>query len=342
MLISDLKLLIESNKISLAIDELIKMTRNLSNGLYQQSALLKIRLNKIENEDSDETEQDIIKAIFVLIERIEELTDESGALQMMLTDTLVVEDSYPFIDRLQFRNILKGVLEKEGSTMIFVQGAPRSGMSHLEKYLLQLSQNNKIFEVIPIDIPATLDDPFPFKGVRLAQYMSILLSLNESLEKEESDQFKFMRFMKSLQANLSERLTIPIVFMHDFHKMNLVPPDMQKLILSIALVLRNHYPRSVFIIAGLNCEDLPNWHTDLKQVCPVYVIEGIDKQAVMDCLSSIFSKYKERIFKLGDAEISEKDYVEGMLARLIPVENQIDLSTVGSLLSEHLIQLKKV
>lgn len=342
----EIRKLIKSDNVKDAIAETIKLTENLSPSLSTSAVLLNSRYEDFQNDEIDGTSagnseiNSIKRSVLMLLLKIEECTNNKGEIISDTQDTLLSDCSFPFVDRLAFRNILKTALQTNGAKMIFVKGDPKSGMSYLEKYLIHLGQKNSLYQIVPIEIPYYLDDSNPFKGVRLAKYISEFIGLKIKLNDSEEDQFKFVRFTTKLRENLSTQTKIPIFFLHDFHRMAIIPDDLIKFIFSIALTIRNNFPKSIFIIAGLNCELLPNWHTDLKQVYPVYSIENIDEQSIRSCLNSIFEKFQTKIFQTGNGQITKDEYIEGMIFRLIPDKLKIDVTSVGSKISEHLYILK--
>jgi hypothetical protein len=187
-----------------------------------------------------------------------------------------------------------------------------------------------------------LDDPNPSKGVRLARVISEQVGLEINLKDNDEDIFKFVRFTTKLRESLSNHNKIPIFFLHDFHRMTIIPDDLMKFIYNVALNIRNNFPKSLFIVAGLNCESLPNWHSELRQVFPIYNIENIEESTIKECLNCIFDKYKNKVFQLGNGQITKIEYIDKMISILIPEKPKINLAFVGSKISDHLIALKNM
>jgi len=105
--------------------------------------------------------------------------------------------------------------------------------------------------------------------------------------------------------------------------------------------INNNFPKAIFIIAGFNYQNIRHWHTDLKFTTQVYEIEDIKVEDIQTCLSHIFSKYKEKIKQIdGFDDITEQEYVEGMIGKLIQDGEQIKISDIGLNISEHLYALK--
>jgi len=328
-----------------AIEETIQLAEKLSTGLRNHALILKSRLEgyQLKGTVGINVSSDIAQVqldLMNFLELIKELTNSKGEIVTSTKETLLIESSFPFIDRITFRKLIKETLQLNEAKMIFVKGDPKSGMSYLEKYLMHLSKKNKLYQIIPIEIPYYLDDPLPCKGVRLAKFLSEHIGLSINLNETEDDLFKFIRFTTKLKESLSLQDKIPIFFIHDFHRLAIIPDDLIKFIFNIAITIRNNFPKSIFIIAGLNCELLPNWHTDLRQLCPIYSVEHVDEQAIKDCLGAIFDKYKNRVFKIFKEQVSKDDYIEGMMLKLVPDMAKIDLASLNLKIMDHLNALK--
>ena len=80
-------------------------------------------------------------------------------MKELLSCSLLIEDSFPFIDRSAFRTKIEKALASNKADVILVDGEPKSGMSYLEKFLRNISSNLDILRFMPIDIPAILGDP---------------------------------------------------------------------------------------------------------------------------------------------------------------------------------------
>jgi len=168
--------------------------------------------------------------------------------------------------------------------------------------------------------------------------LGIELGLDLNLDIDELDQFKFTRFAIKLKEKLLANEKIPLIFIHDFHHLQ-ATPDIAKFILKLADVFRQDFPKVIFLIAGMDYEKLPNWESSLRMHCFVYHIEPVNKQNVEVCLDGIFDYYQHKILALGDSAITKTEYVNGMISRLIPDENNINLANVGYMISDHLMQL---
>jgi hypothetical protein len=345
--LNDIKELIGLNRVKDALDEISKLTKRLSSELAINTVLLQSRFKDYEDnvlagiaskKDFNKIKVDILKHV----KNIDEQTDGKGEILAKTDETLLIENSYAFIDRAAFRNIIKDALQSDVGKLIFITDLPKTGMSYLEKYLIHLGQQNKQIQIIPIDIHSHLENPNPAKGVSLAKYISLYSEVDIVFNDTDDEQYKFAQLLTKLKESFEKRSTIPLFFLHDFHRLSIVTQDLLKLIYNVALTVRNRFPKSIFVITGLNCELMSNWHSELEQFFPVYSLENIKEENITECLSCIFDRYKDKIFSLGNSQITKDEYIEGMILRLIPEKPKIDLAIVGSKISNHLIALKKI
>lgn len=330
-----------------ALNEIGKLTIRLSSELEINTNMLKSRLkeygwSKINGTNDIKDFNKIIEDAFKLIDTIDEQTDGEGELLTETNETLLIENSYPFIDRIFFRNIIKDALDSDVGKLIFINDTPKTGMSYLEKYLEHLEGKNKQILFIPIHIPSLLENPNPCKGVNLAKYISLYSKTEIVFNDTDDDQYKFAQLLTKLKESFEKRATIPLFFLHDFHRLSIITPDLLNLIYNIALTMRRRFPKSIFIITGLNCELMSNWHSELEPFFPIYSLENIKEENITECLSSIFDRYEEKIYKLGNGQTTKDEYIKGMILRLIPEKPKIDLADVGNKIRKHLIELKKI
>ncbi|PAM95135.1 hypothetical protein B4N84_07575 [Flavobacterium sp. IR1] len=335
--------LLTQDKLEDALKLLILESPKFSSGFHIQTMQLHGRLSKDNNDKvsnvSDPLERDRIRyATLGLTQTLMGFPTVSGQVVATSADHLLNNKCYPFIDRIQFREFLKRQIHGNGAKMIFINGPSKSGMSYLENYLIHLSTLNSLFSVVRINAAVDLNGPEPFKGVSLAKLLGIELGLDLNLDTDELDQFKFTRFAIKLKEKLLANDTIPLIFIHDFHHLQ-ATPDIAKFILKLADVFRQDFPKVIFLIAGMDYEKLPNWESSLRMHCSVYHIETIDRVNVEVCLDGIFDYYQPKILALGDSSITKTEYVNGMISRLIPDENNINLASVGYMISDHLMQL---
>jgi hypothetical protein len=342
-----IKKLIRLNKIGQALNEISKLTKKLSSELEASTIILQSRLVEYEqnaiNGAANDTDFNKIKtAILMHLNTIIDQTDGKGEILTETNETLLIENSYAFIDRVSFRNIIKDALKSDVGKLIFINSTPKTGMSYLEKYLEHLEQKNKLIQFIPINIPSLLENPNPGKGVSLAKYISLYSKAEIVFNDTDDDQYKFAQLITKLKESFEKRSTIPLFFLHDFHRLSIITPDLLNLIYNIAITIRRKFPKSIFIIAGLNCELMSNWHSELEQFFPIYPLESISEENIIECLSSIFDRYEEKISILINGQITKNKYIEEMIFRLIPEKHKIDLVDVGDKIRKHLIELKKI
>lgn len=335
--------LLTEDEVEDALKMLILESSKFSSGFHIQTMQLQGRLSKDNNDKisnvSDPLERDRIRfATLELTQTLMGYPTVAGQVVADSPDQLLNNKCYPFIDRIHFRDFLKRQIHGNGAKMIFINGPSKSGMSYLENYLIHLSTVNSLFSVVRINAAVDLNGPEPFKGVSLAKLLGIELGLDLNLDIDELDQFKFTRFAIKLKEKLVANDKIPLIFIHDFHHLQ-ATPDIAKFILKLADVFRQDFPKVIFLIAGMEYEKLPNWESSLRMHCSVYQIETINKENVEACLDGIFDFYQQKILALGHSTITKSEYVNGMISRLIPDENNINLANVGYMISDHLMQL---
>lgn len=342
-----IKILVRRNKIKQALDEISKLTIKLSSELEISTNMLISRLKDYERKKVNGTSRpiefnDIKESVLEHIDIIYEQTDGKGEILAETNETLLRENSYPFIDRASFRKIIKDALQSDVGKLIFISSLPKTGMSYLGKYLEQLEQKNKQIQFIPFDIPSLLENPNFGKGVSLAKYISLYSKAEIIFNDTDDEQYKFAQLLTKLKESFEKRATIPLFFLHDFHRLSIITPDLLNLIYNIALTIRRRFPKSIFVIAGLNCELMSNWHSELEQFFPIYPLENIKEEDITACLSCIFDRYEEKICTLGNDQTTKDKFIEGMISRLIPEKPKIDLADVGDKISRLLIELKKI
>lgn len=338
------ELLIGKDKISEAIEVIVPIAKTMTIGMYNTAILLKGRYESYEQAlidgTNDENEKNKIRlAITKFLTEIECYLDESGDIKAHCKDYLINDKKTLFADRIKFKELIQENIQSDGAKLIFVTGSAKSGMSYLENYLIHLSKFNTLFKVIRINIAQELDNPEPFNSVSLAKLISIKLSLDINFDISEGVQFKFERFITKMKENLEANPKIPIVFIHDFHRIALVADDINRFIYKIADSFLQDFPKALFIFAGHKPESVPNWHGILRNYCPVYEIENINETNLRDCLKSIFVYYNKKIKNILSDSITEDEYIENMMVRLVPTPTNIDIAFIGSSISDHLFTL---
>ncbi|WP_111707722.1 hypothetical protein [Lutibacter citreus] len=260
----------------------------------------------------------------------------------LLACSLLIEDSFPFIDRTKFRDKIKNALASNKADVILVNGEPRSGMSYLEKFLRNISTSLDILTFVPIEIPAVLGDPDIILGEKLAKSILNEIGLEIEFDTEENEQFKFKQFINKLKKCVKEENKVPVFFLHDFHKIEDNNDNLLEFIFTLIKSIKNDFPKCIFIIAGFNYQNIRHWHSDLKFTTPVYNIEKIQVDDVKKCLSKIYLKYETKIHAIdGFDNITLDEYIDGMISMLIEDSNKIDISAIGLGISEHLLALKE-
>lgn len=267
---------------------------------------------------------------------------DTGNMDELLSSSLLIEDSFPFLDRGNFREKVKKALTSNKADVILVNGEPKSGMSYLEKFLNNISNNLDIITFIPIEIPAVLGDPDIILGEKLAKSILNEVGLEIDFDVEENEQFKFKQFINKLKECVVKENKMPVFFMHDFHKIEDNNDNLLEFIFTLIKSLKNDFPKCLFIIAGFNYQNIRHWHSDLKFTTSVYNIEQIEVDHVKTCLSKIFLKYEDKIRLInGFDNITLDEYIEGMVNSLIEDSSKIDISSIGLGISEHLLALKE-
>ncbi len=263
-------------------------------------------------------------------------------LKELLTSTLLLNDSFPFVDRLKFRNKIEKALYSNEANFIFVEGESKSGMSYLEKYLSNLTRNLQLLSFVPIEIPAVLGVPDIILGERLAKTILNRMGVPIDFDEDESDQFKFIQFINLLKFHIKETNKIPVFFLHDFHKIEDASNNLLEFIFTLINSLRNDFPKCLFILAGFRYTNIRHWHNDLRFTTQVYKIEAVSVEDIKLCLSAIFDKYEQPIKKIFEVEELDKDkYINGMLPQFVDEKNNIDIPGLGLRISEHLMALKE-
>jgi hypothetical protein len=251
---------------------------------------------------------------------------------------LLRNDIFPFLNRHVFRKELATRLDSKLAKVIFVKGNPRSGMSYLGKFLNDLCDKTALFELYDIEVPYYLDSEEKLNGVTLAKAIAAKFDFDDELEDNRGDKFKFVRFANRLADIIAERTSIPILFLHDFHRIPILD-EINSLFYELLSLITKKLPNLVVVIAGFESEDIRNWHSELKYLVKSYTLEDIVEQDVDVFLALLYDKYEVKINALG-VPLSKTEYIENMKAALLP-ENKIDIAFVGELLTDHLYKLNE-
>lgn len=348
MIVDKVNTLLGLNKLEEAISLLLLSSAGPLSKYKSSSTLLLGRFNQYKQDVIDGVGKDeVVNQVKLDVIQLAQTLDTFGAgltdnnITELLACSLVIEDSFPFIDRTQFRKKIKKALLSENANVILVQGTSQSGMSYLEKYLKNIADNLSIFTLVPMEIPAILGEPDIILGEKLAKSILNKVGVQIQFDPDGNEQFKFTQFINSLKDRVKDDEKIPLFFLHDFHKIEDNNENLLEFIFALIHSIRNDLPKCIFVIAGFNYNNIRNWHNDLKFTTPVYNIEDIKIEDVKVCLTHIFSKYENKIRAAqGFENISEEEYINGMIEQLGADKDAINIATVGLGIAEHLMALK--
>jgi len=349
MILDDIKTLIENNKLRNAIDLLKTVCTGPMQPLEERVILLSSRLNLYhtqlnDNIPTDENVNELKRAILAMgyefNRSIEAEQGNENKLETILNSSLLIDNSFPFVNRSQFRANIDEVLSSERAQVLLVKGTRESGMSYLEKYLKHLNNELKMYNVIPCDIPLILDSPNMALGETLAKFISNALNMTFEFDDSENEQFKFTQFINNLKTKIRSEEKMPLFFMHDFHKLEDENTNLLDLIYTLIYSITNDFPKSLFIIAGLNYTSLRNWHSDLRFTTKIYQMETVTIEDVNKCLKCIFGEYQPKISEVLSQNISEQEYLDAMVEELTENDGSVNIKKIGEALREHLFTLK--
>ncbi len=271
-------------------------------------------------------------------------------------DSLLDNGAKPFADRTEFRGIIKEALKANEPKIIFIKNDKSAlqnttnqkmklGISYLEEYLLHLRRKDNSYRVVSFGIPQ-LEGTDAFKAVRLAEFMADELEME--IKKGADEQFKFNVFFRELSKRIKaladvDKQTV-IFFFHDFHQIDPLPADLKNFIHDIAVELQDAFPKSFFIIAGLDYEQIPNWLGGLEFNSSVkpYNMEMVSRDNFKDCLRSTFKTFKDKIIKRNKGDLTEDEYVEGIFEHIIPSGDMYNLESAGLNMKRELSQLRNL
>lgn len=251
---------------------------------------------------------------------------------------LLRQNIFPFINRHNFRKQLSERLETNKAKVIFVNGEPRSGMSYLGKFLNDICDKTSLFEFYDIDVPYYLSSEELLNGVTLAKAIAAKFDFDDELEDERGDKFKFVRFANRLTQAIESHESTPILFLHDFHKIPVLD-EINSLFFELLDLITKKMPNIVVIIAGFECENIRNWHSELKYLVKACDLDQITDLDVEYMLEIIFQEYQDKINALGQP-MTKDVYIENMKAKLMPDQN-IEIAVIGELLADHLYKLNE-
>ena len=345
MKINDVRTLVENNKTEESIDLLKTASVGLLNSFTDTVNLLMSRIKLFRQHQIDGTMQtenlnNIHMAILQLAQEMVDFAPPEDIIVELIESKLLIRNSFPFIDRKKFRRSIKRKLTADEAHIFLVKGEPKSGMSHLGKYLRHLSDKLKVITLITCDIPQILDEPHMHLGEKLAKYMSFSMDMEVNFDENENAQFKFVQFITKLKDKISSENKVPVFFMHDFHKINDRNENLLEFVLKLITSINGDFPKAIFILAGLNFENLRNWHDDLRFTTEIYTMEAANLDDLKNCLSIIYKEYQEEIQDILNQPMTEEEYLEEMVNTLVEDENNLNIQSIGESLSNHLFTLK--
>ena len=344
--LENIKFLISQNNYQEVLNLLEELSQNLPEGINQIILNLKGRYNRLEEDRVNgivgtADENQLRMAFTRLTFMIESKGLSSNRVPQIIGSKLLLNNSFPFLDRVGFRDKLTNLFCSDEARLVLVKGDPKSGMSYLGKFLIHLSKNLKICKVIDCDIPLIVDGPYAFKGELVAKYISNFLGIQLDFDNSENVPLKYARFHSGLTEKLRYEEQIHILFLHDFHKLKEVNEDLMKWMYMIIDSI-NNFPKSIFIIAGLNYSLLRNWHSSLKFTADIYEMELIQKDDLSQFLEYVFGEFEQKIRQKLKADITLDEYINSMKNLLsVNSSNSLDLEMVGLTLAEHLATFKE-
>ncbi|MDF1696866.1 MAG: hypothetical protein P1U56_13575 [Saprospiraceae bacterium] len=345
MNIEDLRTLVQNNKTEESIEFLKKFSVGPLKPFLNSLIILRARFdefnkNQIVNIPQVENLNSIHKTILDIAEEMADHAVPTEEIENLIESRLLLENSFPFIDRKKFRTSIQKKLATDKAHIFLVSGQPKSGMSHLEKFLKNLSENLKVITLIPCDIPQILDEPNMHLGEKLAKFISFSMNMEVNFDDTENAQFKFIQFINKLKEKIRSENRVPVFFLHDFHKINERNENLLEFIFMLITSINSDFPKSIFIVAGLNFENLRNWHNDLRFTTEIYKMESVKIEDLKRCLSIIYEEYKGEIQEKLNQPITKEEYLEQMVQKLTQEGEPLNIKTIGESLSDHLFTLK--
>lgn len=343
MSLNQIKYLVTRNKLNEAIEKLHSFCTGPRANFREKIMQLEARWADFESSEIDGTKHhesinDIRRSIIILIQRLEKLLPQTANLSQTINSQLLLNDAFPFIDRKSFREKLESSLMNEKARIFLVEGESKSGMSYLEKLLKHLCENLDIYTLVSCEVPTVLAEPEVIKGERLIQFLSAKFDIEKAFD--ENDQFKFIQFINNLRKKIRKVESIPLFFLHDFHRIEDDNDNLLEFIYTLIDSLDSKFPKSVFIIAGLHYENLRHWHDELKYTTEIYKIEPVCKNDIVSCLKLIHDKYPAQINKAFQEKMSQQKYIDVMLEHLVQENQAFQIDMIGSNLRDHLFALK--
>ncbi|TYP75289.1 hypothetical protein [Aquimarina intermedia] len=224
----------------------------------------------------------------------------------------------PFLDRTDFRAKFYHALNCNKGEVIFVKGEKQSGMSYLKEYFLDVCDKFDFLEFREINVFRYLEVPAAAseQGLHLAKIMAANFNLDTNLGIEEIEDLKFIRFCELLRTKFLKMDKIPLVFIHDFHKITNLLNDVNNFLYELIKRVVETFPKAIFVIAGFSYENLSEWDSDLSNKCEVYEMENISQDDLKNFAAIVYQKYKAKIDKL--YKESDTNFEDAFVKRLLP------------------------
>ncbi|RYE52862.1 MAG: hypothetical protein EOP48_15560 [Sphingobacteriales bacterium] len=276
--------------------------------------------------------------ILTLMGQLENEQPKAEARFNLKDDGLIRDNSFPFLNRYRFRDKVLAHIHSKSSRTIFVTGEEKSGMSYLQNFLFHFTEINDGcgLKVISINMENILSNPDTNKSSKIIEILLERFGSDSTLAADEH--IKFIRLTKALKEHIETKKMIPVFFFHDFHKVRIIPEDTYRLIYQLI----EEQVNCLFIFTGLQFKTIPNWD-QIRNGCDFYQIpkDEVTPQNIKDCFYRIFETYKASIFNsLGGQAISFDNYYENVSKRIFTNGSNVDISTVGTFISDHLFNLK--
>jgi len=344
----DVKAFVQAAELEDSLNLLDAMMTGLLKGFEDRLSLLRTLLNLIKNKPMSDADRDaeLLKLGSKILDFARdfcEARDAEAVIEQQFASQLLIDNSFPFADRTNFRGMLRNAMDASKAQIILVDGAPKSGMSHLEKFIQHSFSEAKFVEFHPFNVGGILDEPECSLGETLATSMAVDCGLDIDFSKLSQDQFKFSQFFTQLKEKISSSDTVPIFFLHDFHK---AQDNNQSLLAFVQILIERVYrdfPKAIFILAGLKYTLIPRWVNDFEFMLGnrIYHMELVSEADIEACLRCIFAEYEDDIAQAAEGgEITEDDYITEVIDELLGEDRTVVLADVGRKISRLLFNFK--
>ncbi|WP_425236072.1 hypothetical protein [Ulvibacterium sp.] len=244
---------------------------------------------------------------------------------------MITEFGMPFLDRRDFRDKIRDSLIDNGSSVIFVRGKPRSGMSYLKEYLESIKGVIPGLELYHLDASYYLDNENLDKGLLLAKYLGERFKLTINWDEYADPKLKFVQFVSFLKSKIEEKNTIPVIFLHDFHVVTNLLDNAHMFMYELVETFVTNFPKAILIIAGYPCEKLRNWRRLVRKV-KVYEMENINPNDLLLIAAKIYDEYQSL------HHFNREEFVNNFVNQLPPLSEGI--SEIGLYIEEFIDKVK--